>query len=306
MANFLSIDDSSRAELEELLALAAELKREQTAGGNQPLLRGKTLAMIFQKPSLRTRVSFEMAMRHLGGCALYLSPQEIGLGKRESVADVARVLSGYVDGIMARVFAYQHVRELAAHASVPVINGLSDFNHPCQALTDMFTIMELRRQLQGLKLAFVGDGNNVATSLLLICARMGVNFSIATPAGYELETTVAARGSELAAQSGADFQQLREPAEAVTGADIIYTDVWTSMGQEEEAEKRREAFRPYQVNRALLAKARPDVLVMHDLPARRGEEITDAVADGAHSVIFQQANNRLHAQKAILAQLLGA
>ncbi len=262
--------------------------------------------MIFQKPSLRTRVSFEMAMRHLGGCALYLSPQEIGLGKRESVADVARVLSGYVDGIMARVFAYQHVRELAAHASVPVINGLSDFNHPCQALTDMFTIMELRRQLQGLKLAFVGDGNNVATSLLLICARMGVNFSIATPAGYELETTVAARGSELAAQSGADFQQLREPAEAVTGADIIYTDVWTSMGQEEEAEKRREAFRPYQVNRALLAKARPDVLVMHDLPARRGEEITDAVADGAHSVIFQQANNRLHAQKAILAQLLGA
>ena len=304
MSDFLAIDDLSRAELEALLALAAELKREYLSGGNRPLLRGRTLAMIFQKPSLRTRVSFEMAMRHLGGDALYLSPQEIGLGKRESVADVARVLSGYVDGIMARVFAYQHVRELAAHASVPVINGLSDFNHPCQALTDMFTIMELRRQLQGLKLAFVGDGNNVATSLLLICARMGVNFSIATPAGYELETTVAARGSELAAQSGADFQQLREPAEAVTGADIIYTDVWTSMGQEEEAEKRREAFRPYQVNRALLAKARPDVLVMHDLPARRGEEITDAVADGAHSVIFQQANNRLHAQKAILAQLL--
>ncbi len=306
MSNFLAIDDFSRAELEAQLELAAELKREYLSGGNRPLLRGRTLAMIFQKPSLRTRVSFEMAMRHLGGDALYLSPQEIGLGKRESVADVARVLSGYVDGIMARVFAYQHVRELAAHASVPVINGLSDFNHPCQALTDMFTIMELRRQLQGLKLAFVGDGNNVATSLLLICARMGVNFSIATPAGYELETTVAARGSELAAQSGADFQQLREPAEAVTGADIIYTDVWTSMGQEEEAEKRREAFRPYQVNRALLAKARPDVLVMHDLPARRGEEITDAVADGAHSVIFQQANNRLHAQKAILAQLLGA
>ena len=304
MSNFLAIDDFSRAELEALLELAAELKREHMAGANRPWLRGKTLAMIFQKPSLRTRVSFEMAMRHLGGDALYLSPHEIGLGKRESVADVARVLSGYVNGIMARVFAYEHMRELAEHASVPVINGLSDLNHPCQALADIFTIMELRPQLQGLKLAFIGDGNNVATSLLLICARLGVHFSIAAPEGYELKATVAARGNELAAETEADFLQLRDPAEAVAQADIIYTDVWTSMGQE-ESEQRRHIFQPYQVNRALLARARPDVLVMHDLPAHRGEEITDAVADGPHSVIFQQAHNRLHAQKAILARLLG-
>ena len=305
MSNFLAIDDFSRAELEALLELAAELKREHMAGANRPWLRGKTLAMIFQKPSLRTRVSFEMAMRHLGGDALYLSPQEIGLGERESVADVARVLSGYVNGIMARVFAYDHVRDLAEHASVPVINGLSDFNHPCQALADIFTIMELRPQLQGLKLAFIGDGNNVATSLLLICARLGVHFSIAGPEGYELKATVAARGSELAAETGVDFLQLRDPAEAVAQADIIYTDVWTSMGKEEASEQRRNIFRPYQVNQALLARARPDVLVMHDLPAHRGEEITNTVADGPHSVIFQQAHNRLHAQKAILARLLG-
>ncbi|MDP6792822.1 MAG: ornithine carbamoyltransferase [Anaerolineales bacterium] len=306
MSNFLAIDSFSRAELEALLELAAELKREYVVSGNQPLLRGKTLAMIFQKPSLRTRVSFEMAMRHLGGSALYLSPQEIGLGKRESVADVARVLSGYVDGIMARVFTYEHVVGLAEHASVPVINGLSDYNHPCQALTDIFTIMELRPQLQGLKMAFVGDGNNVATSLLLICARLGINFTIAAPEGYELDTAVAARGRELADESGADFRMLRDPIEAVTQADIIYTDVWTSMGKEEETERRRHAFQRYQVNRALLAEAEPDVLVMHDLPAHRGDEITDAVADGPHSVIFQQAHNRLHAQKAILTQLLGA
>lgn len=304
MANFLTIDDFSREEVETLLDLAAELKREYIAGSNRPLLHGKTLAMIFQKPSLRTRVSFEMAVRHLGGNALYLSPQEIALGKRESVSDVARVLSGYVDGIMARVFAHEHVLELAEHASVPVINGLSDYNHPCQALADIFTIMELRPQLQGLKMAFIGDGNNVATSLLLICARLGMHFAIAAPEGYELDAAVTARGRELAAESGADFQQLRDPAEAVAQADIIYTDVWTSMGQEEETEQRRQVFRPYQVNRELLAKAQPDVLVMHDLPARRGEEITDAVADGPHSVIFPQAHNRLHAQKAILAKLL--
>ena len=306
MSDFLSIDDFTQAELETLLALATELKQEHIAGGNRQLLRGKTLAMIFQKPSLRTRVSFEMAMRHLGGDALYLSQQAIDLGKRESIADVARVLSGYVDAIMARVFAYEHVRDLAKHASVPVINGLSDFNHPCQALADIFTIKEMRSRLQGLRLAFVGDGNNVATSLLLACARLGVHFCIAAPEGYELETAVAARGSQLAAESGSDFEQVRSPAEAVEHADIIYTDVWTGMGKEEEAEHRQRVFRPYQVNRALVAKARPDVLVMHDLPAHRGEEITDAVADGPRSIIFPQAHNRLHMQKAILLQLLGA
>ena len=304
MSNFIAIDDLSRAELETLLELAVELKREYIAGDNRPLLRGKTLGMIFQKPSLRTRVSFHMAMHHLGGISLYLSPQEVGLGKRESVADVARVLSGYVDAIMARVFDHKQLLELARHASVPVINGLSDYNHPCQVFADIFTIMELRPQLQGLKMAFVGDGNNVATSLLLICSRLGIHFSIASPDGYEMDTDVAERGRKLASESGSNFQQMRDPVEAVAQADIIYTDVWTSMGQEEEMQQRRRVFQPYQVNRTLLSGARPDVLVMHDLPARRGDEITDAVADGPHSIIFQQAHNRLHAQKAILAKLL--
>jgi ornithine carbamoyltransferase len=245
-----------------------------------------------------------MAMHHLGGISLYLSPQEVGLGKRESVADVARVLSGYVDAIMARVFDHKQLLELARHASVPVINGLSDYNHPCQAFADIFTIMELRPQLQGLKMAFVGDGNNVATSLLLICSRLGIHFSIASPDGYEIDTNVAALGRKLASESGSDFQQMRDPVQAVAQADIIYTDVWTSMGQEEEMHQRRRVFHPYQVNQTLLSGARPDVLVMHDLPARRGEEITDSVADGPHSIIFQQAHNRLHAQKAILAKLL--
>ena len=304
MSDFLSIDDCSRAELEAFLELAAELKREHFANGNRPLLQGKTLAMLFEKPSLRTRVSFEIAMRHLGGDAIYISSAEIGMGNRESVADVARVLSGYVDGIVARVFAYEHVCELAEHASIPVINGLSDFNHPCQAIADMFTIMEIRPQMQGLRLAYIGDGNNVATSLMMICMRLGVHFIIASPEGYELEASVAAHGIELATETGADFQQVRDPARAVSQADIIYTDVWTSMGQEQELEQRRHIFQPYQVNRDLIAKSRPDVLVMHDLPARRGEEITDAVADGPRSIIFQQAHNRLHAQKAILAHLL--
>ena len=304
MSDFLSIDDFSRTELEDILELAARLKQEYFASGNRPLLQGKTLAMLFEKPSLRTRVSFEMAMRHLGGDVIYISSGEISRGKRESIADVARVLSGYVDGIVARVFEYAHVCNLAKHASIPVINGLSDFNHPCQAISDIFTIMEMRPQIQGLHLAFIGDGNNVATSLMLICMRLGIHFSIASPEGYELEASVAARGMELAAETGSEFQQLRDPATSVSQADIIYTDVWTSMGQEEEMEQRQQVFQPYQVNMDLVSKAHPDVLIMHDLPARRGEEITDTVADGPHSIIFQQAHNRLHAQKAILVRLL--
>ena len=304
MSDFLSIDDFSRTELEDILELAARLKQEYFASGNRPLLQGKTLAMLFEKPSLRTRVSFEMAMRHLGGDVIYISSGEISRSKRESIADVARVLSGYVDGIVARVFEYAHVCNLAKHASIPVINGLSDFNHPCQAISDIFTIMEMRPQIQGLHLAFIGDGNNVATSLMLICMRLGIHFSIASPEGYELEASVAARGMELAAETGSEFQQLRDPATAVSQADIIYTDVWTSMGQEEEMEQRQQVFQPYQVNMDLVSKAHPDVLIMHDMPARRGEEITDTVADGPHSIIFQQAHNRLHAQKAILVRLL--
>ncbi len=287
-----------------MLDLAVRLKEERRAGGNVPLLAGKVLAMVFQKPSLRTRVSFDMAMRHLGGDALYLSPDEVGLGKRESIADVSRVLSRYVDAIMARVFAHEHVLELARHASVPVINGLSDFNHPCQALADMLTIREHFGRLEGLRLTFVGDGNNVAVSLLVACARLGLDFTIASPEGYELPAQALDLGRRLAEETGISIRLLRDPREAVRGAHIIYTDTWTSMGQEAEAEQRRKAFPPYQVNAGLVGEADPSAIVMHCLPAHRGQEITDEVMDGPHSAIFDQAENRLHAQKAILVSLL--
>ena len=304
MPDFLSIQDHSEAEVKALLELALELKQAHFSGGNEPILKDKILGMIFQKPSLRTRVSFEVGMRHLGGQAIYLSPYDIGLGHRESVSDVARVLSGYVDGIMARVFAQVHLDQLAQYSSVPIINGLSDSNHPCQALADMLTIMERRTNLEGLKLAFVGDGNNVANSLMHICALLGLTFAIAAPKGFELDRQVVSRGRELADKYGGDILETRDPVEAVSEADVVYTDVWTSMGQDAEEELRKKVFPPYQINEDLLTKAKPDVLVMHDLPAHRGEEITDAVADGPNSVIFPQAHNRLHAQKAVLAQLL--
>jgi ornithine carbamoyltransferase len=304
MRHFLSIADTPRDELVGLLDLAQELKRAWLEGGNEPLLKNKVLAMVFQKPSLRTRVSFDMAMRHLGGDALYLSPNEIGLGKREAIADVSRVLSGYVDAIMARVFDHQHVLELAAHASVPVINGLSDYNHPCQAMADVLTIRERLGQLEGLNITFVGDGNNVAVSLLFACALLGMNFTLAAPEGYQLPPKVVEQAVILAGASGASIQTLRDPREAVHNADVIYTDTWISMGQEEEAERRRKVFPPYQVNQDLVKQADPDVIVLHCLPAHRGEEITDEVADGKHSAIFQQAENRMHAQKAILVRLL--
>jgi ornithine carbamoyltransferase len=261
--------------------------------------------MIFQKPSLRTRVSFEMGMIHLGGQALYLSPDEVKLGVRESVPDVARVLSRYVDGIMARVFAHKHIEELADYSRVPVINGLSDYSHPCQALADLFTVWEKRRELRGLKLTYVGDGNNVATSLLFAATKVGMDIAFASPEGYELSDDVVKLGQEFAARSGSKVELVRHPVAAVRSADVIYTDVWTSMGQEEETENRLKVFPPYQINAALVAQARPDVLVMHCLPAHRGQEITDEVADGSHSVLFDQAENRLHAQKAILALLMG-
>jgi ornithine carbamoyltransferase len=304
MRHFLSIADTPRDELVGLLDLAQELKRAWLEGGNEPLLKNKVLAMVFQKPSLRTRVSFDMAMRHLGGDALYLSPNEIGLGKREAIADVSRVLSGYVDAIMARVFDHQHVLELAAHASVPVINGLSDYNHPCQAMADVLTIRERLGQLEGLNVTFVGDGNNVAVSLLFACALLGMNFTLAAPEGYQLPPKVVEQAVILAGASGASIQTLRDPREAVHNANVIYTDTWISMGQEEEAERRRKVFPPYQVNQDLVKQADPDVIVLHCLPAHRGEEITDEVADGKHSAIFQQAENRMHAQKAILVRLL--
>ncbi len=302
--DLLALADLSPQALNNLLALARRLKAEWAAGGNQPLLAGRTLAMVFQKPSLRTRVSFEMGMHQLGGHAVYLGPEEISLGKRESVADVARVLSRYVDGIMARVFGHDLVVQLAQWASVPVVNGLSDYCHPCQALADLLTIQEKLGYLAGVRLAYVGDGNNMLNSLLYGGALAGMEVVAATPDGYAPSEAVLAGARAVAQQTGATLSVTRSPAEAVAGAHVIYTDTWTSMGQEAEAATRRRAFAGYQVNEALLAAARPDVGVMHCLPAHRGEEITDEVADGPQSWLFDQAENRLHAQKAVLADLL--
>jgi ornithine carbamoyltransferase len=305
MKDFIAISDFSAQEIQSMLDLAEHLKKEYLEGGNSPLLKGKVLAMIFQKPSLRTRVSFDMAMRHLGGDALYLSPAEIGLGKRESIADVARVLSGYVDAIMARVFEHTHVLELAKWSSIPVINGLSDYNHPCQGMADALTIQEKFGKLKGLNISYVGDGNNVAVSLMHVSALLGANFSIASPEGYEIKPQAVEVGKRLAQQSGSTIDLLHDPHQAVSGAHVIYTDTWTSMGQEEETRIREQVFPPYQVNATLVDEADPKVIVMHCLPAHRGQEITDAVADGSHSALFPQAHNRLHAQKAILARLFG-
>lgn len=306
MNDFLHIADFSQTELQELFDLAIKLKKELEKGGNKPVLKGKVLGMVFQKPSLRTRVSFDMAMRQLGGDALYLSPSEVGLGGRESVADVARVLSGYVDCIMARTFSHQHVLDLAQWASVPVINGLTDYNHPCQAMADGLTILEHKGKLKDLKVVFIGDGNNVATSLLHLCTKFGAHFTLASPEGYDLPVRVLEQAKAIAEDTGSRITLLRDPIEAVRDADVVYCDTWTSMGQEAEAEQRKAAFARYQVNEELLKGADDDVIVMHCLPAHRGQEITDAVADGPHSVLFPQAENRMHAQKAILVKLLVA
>ena len=304
MKDFLAISDYSSEELQDMLDLAVKMKAEYFAGGNPPLAQGKVMAMIFQKPSLRTRVSFDMVMRHLGGDALYLSPAEIGLGKREAISDVARVLSGYVHVIMARVFAHAHVEELGKFASIPVINGLSDFNHPCQAMADALTIQEKFGTLKGLNVTYVGDGNNVAASLMYVCAKLGANFTCANPEGYDMPAHAIELGRETASATGTSITLLNDPHEAVKGAQVIYTDTWTSMGQEAETEKRLKIFPPYQVNADLVAEAEKEVIVMHCLPAHRNEELTDEVADGPNSVIFPQAHNRLHAQKAIVARLL--
>jgi ornithine carbamoyltransferase len=305
MEHFLSIAAYSAEELAALLNLARELKARWQSSGNEPILKGQVLGMIFEKPSLRTRVSFEVGMLQLGGSALYLSPDEIQLGKRESVADVARVLSRYVQGIMARVFAHRHIEQLAAYSDVPVINGLSDFNHPCQAIGDIFTIWEKFGALGGRKLVFVGDGNNVANSLMFACTKLAMDVTVVSPPGYEPHPGVVYLAQSFAAESGSKVRISNHPAQAVEGADVIYTDVWASMGQEAEAEMRQARFVGFQVNEELVARANPEVLVMHCLPAHRGQEITDAVADGPHSVLFDEAENRLHAQKAILARLMG-
>lgn len=300
MRHFLDLTDWSSKALWELLQLAVHLKTEWRAGGNKPVLQGKVLGMVFQKPSLRTRVSFEVGMLHLGGSAIMLGPSEIGLGKRESIADVSRVLSGYVQCIMARVFDHQHVIDLAKYSRVPVINGLSDDQHPCQALADMLTIYEHYGHLKGLKLAYVGDGNNVAVSLLQAAAHFGMNFAIAAPEGYELPV----RMLDEARESGIRVEASTRPEQIIDGAHAVYTDTWVSMGQEDEVAAREKIFSAYQVNQTLLKQAAPGAIVLHCLPAHRGQEITDDVADGPQSAIFPQAENRLHAQKALLVQLM--
>ena len=305
MKDFLAISDCSPEEIQELLDLAIKLKKQYFETGNKPIFKGKVLGMIFQKPSLRTRISFDMAMRHCGGDALYLSPSEIGLGKRESIADVARVLSGYVQGLMARVFQHEHILELAKWSEIPVINGLSDYNHPCQGLADALTIQEKFGKAKGLNISYVGDANNVAVSLMHVCAKLGWNFTIANPEGYDLNPKAVGLAKDISEETGVKLTFLRDPHEAVKGANVIYTDSWTSMGQEEETSLRERIFPPYQVNTKLVGEADKDVIVMHCLPAHRNQELTDEVADGKHSVIFPQAHNRLHAQKAILARLFG-
>jgi ornithine carbamoyltransferase len=275
------------------------------SGRSSSVLKGKALALLFEKPSLRTRVSFDVAMQQLGGHAVYLSPAEVGLGEREPVADVARVLSRYVDAIATRTFAQETVEELARWADVPVINALSDGEHPCQALADLLTIYEKKGRWRGLVLSFVGDGNNVARSLMLGSALAGMDFRIASPQGYGISTELVDKAKSLAAASGAAVVCVESPQEAVSGADVVYTDVWMSMGQEKEQAERQRAFSGYQVNAELLALASPDAIVMHDLPAHRGDEIADEVIEGPQSVVFDQAENRLHAQKAVLSLILG-
>jgi len=299
--DLLSISDLSGDDIRLLISDAVDTK----ARGWLSLLDGKVLALIFEKPSLRTRVSFEIAMRKLGGQTVYLSPAEVGLGERESVPDVARVLSRYVDAITARTFSHQTLEILASYSGVPVINALSDLEHPCQALADLLTIYEKKGELGGLTLAFVGDGNNVAHSLLLAASLTGVNFRIASPADYTVQEGILYRAKEYATTSGAEIFCTEEPQLAVSGADIVYTDVWTSMGQEAQAQERRAIFANYQVNGELLSLAKEDAIFMHPLPAHRGEEVDEDILNSPQSVVFDQAENRMHLQKALLAQILG-
>lgn len=300
--DFLSIADFTPKEIWALWDLAKELKAKQKAGEPHPYLQGKTLGMIFMKPSTRTRISFEVGMFQLGGHALYLSPSEIGLGKREAIADVARVLSRYVDGMMARLFDHEHVVELAKYASVPVINGLTDLLHPCQIVGDMLTILEQRGSFDDLVVAYIGDGNNVANSWINMATKIPFTFRIACPEGYEPNDEIVARARRA---NVGRIEIVRDPAVAAQGADILYTDVWASMGQEAEAEERKNVFKNYLIDGRLMAKAKPGAKFMHCLPAHRGEEVTHDVMESPASIIFEQAENRLHIQKAILVTLMG-
>jgi len=299
--DLLSISDLSGDDILSLISDAVDIK----AKGWLSLLDEKILALLFEKPSLRTRISFEVAMRELGGQAIYLSPAEVGLGERESISDVAQVLSRYVDAITARTFSHQTLQALANYSDVPVINALSDVEHPCQALADLLTIYEKKGELDGLTLAFVGDGNNIANSLLLAASLTGMNFRIASPSGYSVQEGILHQAREYATASGAEVFCTEEPHLAVSGADVVYTDVWASMGQEAEVEQRRQVFAGYQVNSELFSLAKEDAIFMHDLPAHRGEEVTDDIIDSLQSVVFDQAENRMHLKKALLAKMLG-
>lgn len=299
--DFLSLTDLSTERVDALLDRARGLKARREPS---PALRGRSVALVFQKPSLRTRVSFDVAMLELGGHAVYLGPDEIGLGKRESIPDVARVLSQYVHGIVARTYQHEDLRTLAEMASVPVVNALSDFEHPCQGLADLLTLQECFGKLAGVRVAYVGDGNNIANTLLFATAKVGLDLVVASPPGYECAADVVERARAEAARHGGRVTLTNDPREAARDASALYTDVWCSMGQEDEAATRGRDFAGYRVDRELVRLARPDAIVMHDLPAHRGEEITDDVIDGPQSVVFQQAENRLHVQKAVLLWLV--
>ncbi len=303
--DLLSLHDFTPQQIAYILDQAAKLKQKQKQGQPHELLKGKTLAMIFQKSSTRTRVSFEVGMFQLGGHALFLSAAEMQLGRGESIADTGRVLGRYVDGIMIRTFAQSDLVELAEHCPVPVINGLTDLLHPCQILADLQTVQEHKGSLAGLKLAWVGDGNNMCHSLMFGCAKTGMHISAACPEGYLPDETIVTAARADAAETGATVTVTTDPAEAVAGADVVVTDVWASMGQESEQQTRMKVFAPYQVNAKLTAGAAPDYILLHCLPAHRGEEVTAEIIDGPHSVVFDEAENRLHAQKAVLALLMG-
>ncbi|MGD0790828.1 MAG: ornithine carbamoyltransferase [Terriglobales bacterium] len=300
--DFVSIRDFSPAEIQDLLLLGRQIKACPDVYSQA--LKGKTLAMVFEKPSLRTRVTFDVGIQQLGGFSLYLSPAEINLGKRESVYDVAKNLERMVQGIMIRTFAHAIVEQMAEYAGIPVINGLTDYSHPCQAMADFLTMWEVKGRLDQLKVAFVGDGNNVAHSLLFAGAQLGAEVLVATPPGYEPQADAIAWASERARETGGSCRITNNAKEAVSAADVVYTDVWTSMGQEAEADKRLNVFRNYQVNSELFACAKRDAIFMHCLPAHRGEEVTNDVIDSPRSVVFQQAENRLHVQKAIMLELM--
>jgi len=301
-SDFLTIKDFVPEQIHQLLKLAREIKAKPERFSEA--LKGKALAMIFEKPSLRTRVTFDVGIHQLGGFSVYLSPAEINLGKRESVYDVAKNLERMVQGIMIRTFAHEIVERMAEYASVPIINGLTDYSHPCQAMADYLTILEIKGRVEGLKVVYVGDGNNVAHSLMFAGAQLGANVWVATPKGYEPKEDAIEWSRKRSAQTGGSCHVTNDAAEAAAGADVIYTDVWASMGQEGETEKRAQIFKPYQVNAALFAHAKPDAIFMHCLPAHRGAEVTDEVIDSRRSVVFQEAENRLHAQKSIMLELM--